>query len=202
MIGLNRRGLRLRTVDPAEQLDVGTGFVHLHGLARPVDHVAQVVSSVLELELLVGRFDRLGARVLEPPHRFPTDVCDIAVDRRVEKYLATIELSTGLLVLGAPASSGDQLDLHLANWGEEVPHHIAVSVANVGTSAPGWVRSGYRVGPVTDDGELGQVFMASPAGQIIELISRTPGSTTTFTCKNIAALSAAEESLRAEGAAP
>ncbi len=58
------------------------------------------------------------------------------------------------------------------------------------------MSSGYRPGRLVDDGTLAQVFLASPAGQVVEHISRRdPTATATFTCANVEALSVSEEVL-------
>lgn len=196
MIGLDAKGVVFRTTDLAEMVEIGVRPIWLNGLYRIVDHVVRVATDAASLERDVGELLTLGAEVVEEPHLFPTAVCDVDVPISVRKFMATVRLSSGLLVVAAPASPGDQLDRHLATWGPCVPHHIALDVGDVHAAVRDWWANGYRVGPITDDGELAQVFMASPTGQIVELIARAGTGNATFSCTNVAALSAAEEQLR------
>jgi hypothetical protein len=198
MLALNSNGVVFRTTDLAEMVDAGVNPLLLGGLLRPVDHVVRVAPNRPSLDLDVDQLLSFGAEIVEEPHLFPTDVCDVDVPLALRKFMATVRLSTGLLVVAAPASSGDQLDRHLVTWGPDVPHHIALDVGNVHCAVRHWSAIGYRVGPITDDGELAQVFMASPTGQIVELIARAAIGDATFSCANVAALSAAEEQLRAK----
>lgn len=197
MIGTNAGGFRLRTLEPAEQLEAGCGFAHVHGLPRKIDHVAQVLHSVHDLDTAVKRFARLGANVIEPTWLFPSEACAFPVPQELKKWISTVEVPDGLLVLSAPASDGDQLDHHLRRWGQQVPHHVAFEVPNVSGAVADWSSTGFRFGPVTDDGTLVQTFGATPLGQLIELIAR-PAGHPTFSCQNIAALSLAEATLREE----
>ena len=198
MIGLDRQGVVFHTIDLAELADKGIRPLWINGIVRPVDHVVRVAPDAASLERDVDELLAFGAEIVEEPHLFPSDVCDVDVPIAVRKFMATVRLSRGLLVVAAPASAGDQLDRHLDVWGPRVPHHIALDVSNVHAAVGHWSAVGYRVGPITDDGELAQVFMASPTGQIVELISRVGTGTATFSCANVAALSAAEEQLRAQ----
>ncbi|MEY2591512.1 MAG: hypothetical protein QOJ67_3496 [Acidimicrobiaceae bacterium] len=197
MIGLDSKGVVFRTTDLAEMVDIGIRPLWFNGMCRLVDHVVRVAPDAVSLERDVHQLIAFGAEVVEEPHLFPTDMCDVDVPIAVRKFMATVRLSSGLLVVAAPASPGDQLDRHLTTWGPYVPHHVALDVGNVHAGVRHWSAVGYRVGPITDDGALAQVFMASPTGQIVELIARTGVGTATFSCANVAALSAAEEQLRA-----
>lgn len=196
MIGLDSKGVVFTTTDLAEMFDIGVRPIWVNGLVRPVDHLVRVAPDATSLERDVDHLLALGAEMVEEPYLFPTDVCDVEVPIAVRKYMATVRLAGGLLVVAAPASPGDQLDRHLATWGPRVPHHIALNVDDVHAAVGGWSAVGYRVGPITDDGELAQVFMASPTGRIVELIARAGAGDATFSCANVAALSAAEEQLR------
>lgn len=197
MIAADTDGVVFTSLEPEDHVSgQGTAIV-LGGVSREVDHVAQVVSDEIAMTRLLKQFERLGADVIEAPHIFPDDVCDVPVDNDVRKRLATVRLPDVLLVIGTSLTPGDQLDRHWATWGPSVPHHVALRVGCVEHAVEEWRDGGYLIGPITDDGELAQVFMRSPAGQIVELISRKALSDTTFSCANIAALSIAEEALRA-----
>jgi hypothetical protein len=196
MLVVENNLVRMSLTEPARQLEIGVDQVYLHAQWHRIDHVAQVVVTQHEVDLCVEEFARLGARITEEPYHWPTAACDDGpVDTDLEKYMATIEVPGGLLVVAAPMRDGDQLTRHLGRWGAGVPHHIALRVTSVVDAVGAWKRRGYQVGPIADDGELAQVFMMSPTGQIVELISRTKDSGVTFTCENIKELSRAEEEL-------
>lgn len=195
-LALDNDGVHFTTKDPAAIVDRGLPMLHLNGLPRSIDHVAMVVDSAADVDREVERLVRHGAVLVEEPYAFPSDVCEVDVPVMFRKYLATVGLSSGMLVVSAPLSVGDQLDRHLRDWGPDVPHHVAVLVSNVSTAVRNWIATGYRAGRITDDGDLAQVFLASPAGQVVELISRRCDNSTTFSCSNVAALSVAEDELR------
>lgn len=197
MIGLDGKGLVFRTTDLAEMAEIGVRPLWINGMLRPVDHVVRVAPDASGLEHDYDQLLRCGAQAVEEPHLFPADVCDVEVPVDLRKFMTTVRLqSGGMLVVAAPASCGDQLYRHLRSWGPRVPHHVALYVSNVHSAVRHWSAVGYRVGPITDDGALAQVFMASPTGQIVELIARRGAGDATFSCANVAALSSAEEQLR------
>ena len=183
-------------------LEVGLQPTFIDGRWRTIDHAAQVVASRAEVDRLVDAFERRGALVVEAPYEFPEGVCDTTLPRPFHKYMGTVQLASGLLVISAPMSQGDQLSQHLATFGERVPHHVAVLVHDIYTAVQAWAARGWQAGPVTDDGSLAQVFLGSPATrQLIELISRRDqDGRATFSCGNVAALSRAEETLRSKRA--
>jgi hypothetical protein len=188
--------MRFTTKSAGRLVEYGVSQFELLGKPRSIDHVAMVVTTRSELDQTVDELVRHGASVVEAPGIWPDDVCDVAVPGSFRKAMATVALSEGLLVVSASLSSGDQLDRHLITWGADVPHHVAVGVASVERDVLEWRGAGYSIGPIVDDGDLSQVFMVSPAGQIVELIARRTESNGTFSCANIAALSAAEDALR------
>jgi phosphosulfolactate phosphohydrolase-like enzyme len=182
MICLDAKGVVFRTTDLAELVDMGIHPLLINGIVRPVDHIVRVAPDAAALERDVDRLLTFGAEMVEEPHLFPNDVCDVNVPIALRKHMATVRIDGGLLLVAAPASACDQLDRHLAIWGAQVPHHIALDVSNVHAAVRHWSAVGYRVGPITDDGELAQVFMGSPTGQIVELIARAGTGDATFSC--------------------
>lgn len=190
-------GVALTSLDPAPLVESGLHRVLLAGANRAVDHAAIVVSNLSELEQFADRAVAVGASLVEPPHRFPSGVCaEAGVAADLEKHMVTLGLSSGLLVVAAPMRPGDQAHRHLERWGPFVPHHVAVSVTDIRRASGEWASGGYRIGPVVDDGSLAQAFIASPTGQIVELITRaTPSVTATFSCQNVATLSDIERRL-------
>lgn len=193
-------GVRLSTMDASLLVEIGwTGGIVLNGSTRAIDHVAQVLPGRVDVDRTVGALLRRGAALVEGPYVWPDDVCDAQVPPAMRKVMATVTVASGLLVLAAPLATGDQLDRHLATWGAEVPHHVALRVPDIRQAVREWSVAGYLVGPITDDGGLAQVFMASPTRQIVELISRRTVAQDTFTCANVAALCAAEDALKADG---
>jgi hypothetical protein len=196
IVAPDAKGVHFTTDDPGEMVETGLTELPIGGRFRAVDHAAMVVESAAEVDRMIQALVDRGGQLVEGPYLFPDDVCDTEVPADLKKVMGTVALATGLLVVSAPASPGDQLGRHLATWGSAVPHHVALYVDDVTAAAPAWAAAGYRVGPITDDGTLGQVFMASPEGQIVELISRRSPTHDTWSCANVAALSAAENALR------
>lgn len=198
-IAVDALGVRFTTKDSGRLVEYGFSDLLLLGEPRRVDHVAMVVRGRSDLDTAVNELVRHGARIIEEPGIWPDDVCDVVVPLDLKKVMSTVALSEGLLVLSAPFTSRDQLDRHLATWGADVPHHVALRVDDVELALSEWGAAGYSVGRITDDGELAQVFMVSSTGQIVELIARRTETLATFSCANIAALSAAEGELRRRG---
>jgi hypothetical protein len=178
----------------------GLVLAPIHLTLRKVDHAVLVLESAGQVDRAVAAMVRAGGSVVEEPHVFPVDGCpDAPFDPAIGKYMATVALSRGLLVLAAPHRPGDQLSRHLDRWGPDVPHHVALRVRDVAETLPSWTRTGYRAGPIVDDGELTQVFLSSPTGQIVELIARRSlENLATFSCPNVAALSNTETQLTKE----
>jgi hypothetical protein len=101
--------LRMSSTEPGRQLEMGPGNLYFNGRWRAVDHVAQVLETERDVDRCVERFGRLGARITEEPYYFPTDACgEVPMGEDLEKYLATIEVPGGLLVVSAPMRRADR----------------------------------------------------------------------------------------------
>lgn len=202
MIENTPKGVRFTTTDPVQQAEQGLPFLLDGPLARHVDHVVRVEETPAALEHVVDRLVAAGAVLLDGPSKFPADDCpELSVDPTARKVMATVALARGILVVAAPLSADDQLARHFAQRGPWVPHHVAFSVGHPRTALRHFTARGYVAGPVVDDGDLAQVFLVSPVGDLIELISRRLPGTTQFSCSNVAALSAAEDQIRVEARA-
>ncbi|MER6354641.1 hypothetical protein ABT186_23185 [Streptomyces sp. NPDC001634] len=203
MIRAEHDHISFTCTDPCAGLDFDFQTVLL-GRRVKLDHYVHVLPDVSVLMHETERLVLRGGRVAEEPHLFPDDVCpDQPVHPGWRKHIATVAAEQGLIVLAAPASECDQLTEHLKARGTDVPHHIAVSVTDVDASMAAWTAAGWQAGRLAADEDLAQIFLTDRFGQIVELISRSdPDSAMTFTCPNIARLSATEDQLRQEGRQP
>ncbi|MGW2539956.1 hypothetical protein ACWC5I_03575 [Kitasatospora sp. NPDC001574] len=200
MIQAEHDHISFTCTDPCAGLDFDFHTVLL-GRRVELDHYVHVLSDVSVLMHETERLVQHGGLIAEEPYLFPDDVCpEQPVRPGWRKYMATVATEQGLIVLAAPASECDQLTEHLKTRGTAVPHHIAISVADVDASVTMWTAAGWQAGRLAADEDLVQIFLTDRFGQIVELISRSdPDSAMTFTCPNIAHLSATEDQLRQEG---
>lgn len=167
----------------------------LHNAA--IDHLALALPTHADIVEMAVALNVAGIDVVEPLHRWPDDIPECpTVPVADRKWMATFNLGEMLLVLLAPQSE-DDLIARFVQWaGGPGIHHMAFQVDPIEETLAQLTNTlGVRqITPLAvDDDYLKQVFLKmEPDIRIIELIERVDTFQGTFTCSNIAALTAGE----------
>jgi hypothetical protein len=190
--------LNPKFIEP-EFLTTWTFETKLYGELVSIDHFVITFPSRTELENYAQSFRPFGAKTIEGPDLFPINFCtrNINIPSDLWLHLMTLLMPAGgLVVLDAPHAAGDQKNRFQQQRGLTAVHHVAIRVENVQNAATIWQNKNFQ--PLSDrpldSGSLTQWFLQNSAGQIIELIERSPGNNATFDCKNIAGLRLSEGS--------
>ncbi|MFZ1682798.1 MAG: hypothetical protein WAU88_01585 [Candidatus Zixiibacteriota bacterium] len=197
---------RTKSLPSELQSVIGASFKKLPRLTEeraplehaPIDHIAVAALNARELRRLWQIATDIGAKVVEPVHLWPDDLpgCPEIVFDADRKYMCTVDVDDFLVVLLAPHNGSDIIADFLERSGGPSVHHFALAVDNVETKLSECRSYPYvrQITPIaTDEGLLTQVFLAADDDtRIIELIKRGKDFRGTFTCKNIATLTAGE----------
>lgn len=162
-----------------------------------VDHLVVSFPDFTTLENYAAALAKFQGRIVEGPGIFPLEFCpqnyNLTTDLWI--HLETILMpSGGLIVLQAPHTKGDRTDRFIQERGLAAVHHVAIKVDDLQTAALTWQEKDFTplsLEPVIGD-SLTQWFLRNSAGQIIELINRSPENQATFFCKNIGGLRLSE----------
>lgn len=169
----------------------------IYGEAVQVDHLVVSFPDFTSLENYAAALAKFPGKIVEGPGIFPLEFCpqnyNLTTDLWI--HLETILMpSGGLVVLQAPHTEGDRTHRFIQERGLAAVHHVAIKVDNLQTAALNWQEKGFlplSLEPLTGD-SLCQWFLRNSAGQIIELINRTPENQATFFCQNIGGLRLSE----------
>jgi hypothetical protein len=178
-------------------------FIHwsfmteLYGEQVFIDHCVITFPDYVALENYADALRLYNAQIIEGPGLFPVEFCPdtytLATDLWMH-FLTMLMPSGGLLVLNSPHELGDEKDRFLEERGLSAVHHVAIRVDNMRDAALLWQQKGFQplsLEPMNGD-TICQWFLENPAGQIIELINRSPDNRNTFHCQNIGELRLAE----------
>lgn len=165
-----------------------------------VDHLVVSFPNFTNLEKYAAALAKFQGKIVEGPGIFPLEFCpqnyNLTTDLWI--HLETILMpSGGLIVLQAPHTKGDRTDRFIQERGLAAVHHVAIKVDDLHTAALTWQEKDFTplsLEPVIGD-SLAQWFLRNPAGQIIELINRSPENQATFFCQNIGGLRLSETKL-------
>jgi hypothetical protein len=169
----------------------------LYGEKVFIDHCVLTFPNYKSLENYASGLGCYGNKIVEGPGLFPIDFCPNGYNIKTDLwiYLLTMLMPAGgLVVLDAPHAPGDQKDRFIQQRGLAGVHHAAIRVEDVRAAALVWQKKGFRplsLEPLDGD-SLCQWFLQNSAGQIIELISRSPDNNATFYCQNIGGLRCSE----------
>lgn len=169
----------------------------VYGERVQVDHFVLTFPDFPHLENYAESLCQLGGRIVEGPGLFPIEFCPetYVLNNDLWLHLLTILMpSGGLVVLAAPHAPDDQLDRFLHERGNAGVHHVAIRVEDVQSAGLVWQKKGFHPlsrEPLKGD-SLCQWFWQNSAGQIIELIGRSPENHATFYCQNIGGLRLSE----------
>lgn len=162
----------------------------------PVDHVAVALAGRADAERLWLDLSNRGARLIEALLLWPDEIpgCQPVPDEH-KKWMTTLDVGPYWLVLLAPHRPDDIIGRLVQRARGAAVHHIAFHVHNISRalSACLAVPDVRQVTVLAEDTTLSQVFLrVGDDPRIVELIEREPGFMGTFTCKNIATLTAGE----------
>lgn len=169
----------------------------IYGEAVEVDHLVVTFPDLTTLKNYAAALAKFQGRIVEGPGIFPLEFCpqnyNLTTDLWI--HLETILMpSGGLVVLQAPHRKGDRTDRFIQERGLAAVHHVAIKVDDLQTAALNWQEKEFTplsLEPVVGD-SLSQWFLRHSAGQIIELINRSPENQATFFCQNIGGLRLSE----------
>lgn len=172
-------------------------LTNLYGEQVFVDHCVLTFPDRVTLENYADALRLYNAQLVEGPGVFPIEFCPDTYTLTTDLWMHFMTMlmpSGGLLVLNSPHASGDEKDRFLQERGLNAVHHVAIRVDDVHAAALHWQKKGFQ--PLSlepmDGGTLCQWFLENSAGQIIELISRSPDNNATFYCQSIGGLRLAE----------
>ena len=162
-----------------------------------VDHLVVSFSDFTSLENYAAALAKFQGKIVEGPGIFPLEFCpqNYSLTNDLWIHLETILMPSGrLIVLQAPHAKGDRTDRFIQERGLSAVHHVAIKVDDLHATALNWQEKDFTplsLEPVIGD-SLAQWFLRNSAGQIIELINRSPENQATFFCQNIGGLRLSE----------